>query len=50
MWANVFAALVDTKFPSDGALSLEYEENEQNPLEDIRQCVQVAKDALKQIG
>ena len=48
--AAVFDALVETKFPSDGALSLEYEENPKDPLEDIRQCVKVARDALKQIG
>ena len=48
--AAVFDALVETKFPSDGALSLEYEENPNDPLEDIRQCVKVARDALKQIG
>ncbi len=48
--AGVFDALVETKFPSDGALSLEYEENPSNPLEDIRQCVKVARDALKQVG
>jgi len=33
-------------FPINGALSLEYEENPNNPLDDIRQCVQVANDAL----
>ena len=48
--AAVFDALVETKFPSDGALSLEYEENPNDPLEDIRQCVKVARDALKQVG
>ncbi len=48
--AAVFDALVETKFPADGALSLEYEENPNDPLEDIRQCVKVARDALKQVG
>ena len=42
----VFAALVQTGFPASGALSLEYEENPQNPLDDIRQCYAVAHDAL----
>jgi len=42
----VVAALVQTNFPKNGALSLEYEENPQNPLDDIRQCYAVAKDAL----
>ena len=42
----VFDALVKAKFPADGALSLEYEENEDNPFDDIRQCVATAKKAL----
>ena len=42
----VFDAMVQAKFPADGALSLEYEENEDNPIEDIRQCVAIAKKAL----
>jgi len=44
--AEVFEALDKAGFPDDGALSLEYEENESNPLEDIRKCVAVAKAAL----
>ena len=43
---GVFAALKQVNFPINGALSLEYEENPNNPLDDIRQCVQVANDAL----
>jgi inosose dehydratase len=42
----VFAALEQAKFPRDGALSLEYEENPKNPLEDIRECVEVARSAM----
>ncbi|MDA1177736.1 MAG: sugar phosphate isomerase/epimerase [Planctomycetota bacterium] len=45
----VFGALVDAKFPLDGALSLEYEENPQDPIDDIRQCVAVAKQALAKL-
>jgi sugar phosphate isomerase/epimerase len=44
--AEVFSALVQVGFPSDGALSLEYEENPTNPLDEIRQCVAVAKAAM----
>jgi sugar phosphate isomerase/epimerase len=44
--AEVFDALQQVGFPADGALSLEYEENPDNPIEDIRQCVAVAKSAL----
>lgn len=46
----VFEALVATNFPADGALSLEYEENPQDPVEDIRQCVAVARQALADIS
>jgi len=42
----VMAALVAAKFPADGALSIEYEENPKNPLDDIRACVQVAQEAI----
>lgn len=42
----VFAALERAEFPADGALSLEYEENPDDPLDDIRQCVEVARSAL----
>jgi inosose dehydratase len=42
----VMAALVAAKFPADGALSIEYEENPKNPLDDIRSCVQVAQEAI----
>ena len=42
----VFAALEQVQFPADGALSLEYEENQKNPLAEIRECVDVARTAL----
>jgi inosose dehydratase len=44
--AEVFDAMQQVGFPADGALSLEYEEHPDNPIEDIRQCVAVAKAAL----
>ncbi len=43
---EVFAALEQVGFPEDGALSLEYEENPDNPIAEIRECVAVAKKAL----
>ncbi len=46
---TVFDALIKAKFPADGAMSLEYEENPDNPIEDIRQCVATAKAALKEV-
>lgn len=42
----VFAALEQVGFPADGALSLEYEEHPQNPLDDIRECLRVAQESL----
>ena len=43
----VFAALRQVGFPADGALSLEYEENHQNPIDDIRECLAVASKAAQ---
>lgn len=42
----VFAALDQAKFPADGALSIEYEENPKDPIADIRQCIDVARAAM----
>lgn len=47
--AGVFQALKQVGFPADGALSLEYEENPQNPLDDIRQCLAVAREAAAKV-
>ena len=44
----VMAALVQVGFPADGALSIEYEENPQNPLADIRECISAARAAIGQ--
>jgi sugar phosphate isomerase/epimerase len=46
----VFAALLKVGFPEDGAMSLEYEENPENPIADIRECVAVAKKALEDLS
>ena len=43
---GVFDSLRLVGFPSNGAISLEYEENPQDPIEEIRQCVTVAKAAM----
>lgn len=42
----LFEALAQAKFPADGALSLEYEENPQNPLDEIRACAEAARAGL----
>ncbi len=42
----VMEALVAANFPADGALSIEYEENPQAPLADIKACEQAAREAI----
>jgi sugar phosphate isomerase/epimerase len=43
---GLFKALRQVKFPADGALSLEYEANPQNPIDDMKACLDAAKDAI----
>lgn len=45
--AGVFRALKKVDFPADGALSIEYEENPDHPLDDIRQCVAIAREGAR---
>ncbi len=46
---ELFAALQAVNFPANGALSLEYEENPSNPLDEIKQCVAVASTAMTKV-
>ena len=43
----LFRTLKEIKFPADGSISLEYEANPDNPIDDIQQCLAVARDAIK---
>lgn len=43
---GLFKALRQVKFPADGALSLEYEANPQNPIDEMKACLEVAKEAI----
>jgi len=43
---GLFKALRQVKFPADGALSLEYEANAENPIDDMKACLEVAKEAI----
>lgn len=43
---GLFRALREIKFPADGALSLEYEANPANPIEDMKTCLAIAKEAI----
>jgi inosose dehydratase len=47
---QTFAALVDVKFPEDGALSLEYEEKKEDPTADIRDCLEIARAAARKVA
>lgn len=44
---GLFKALRETNFPKDGALSLEYEANPANPIDDMRACLEVVREAIK---
>ncbi len=46
---GVFKALKKVKFPADGSISLEYEANPENPIDDIKQCIEVAKTAIAKV-
>jgi inosose dehydratase len=43
---GLFKALRQIKFPADGALSLEYEANPDNPIDDMKACLAVVKEAI----
>ena len=43
---GIFKALRAIQFPADGSLSLEYEANPANPIEDMKQCLTVAREAI----
>lgn len=43
---GIFKALKEIKFPADGSISLEYESNPDNPIEDVQQCLVEAKAAI----
>lgn len=43
---GLFKALRQVKFPADGALSLEYEANPMNPIDEMKACLEAAKEAI----
>lgn len=47
---GIFKALKKIDFPKDGAISLEYEANPDNPIDDMRQCITVAKESIAKVG
>lgn len=46
---GLFQALRKVRFPADGSLSLEYEANPENPIDDMKQCLAVARQAIAQV-
>ena len=46
---GLFTALKKTRFPADGSISLEYEANPENPIAEIKQCIEVAKTAIAKV-
>jgi inosose dehydratase len=48
--AGVIDALIAVDFPSDGALSLEYEENPKDPIADIQACYDIAAAAVDKVN
>ena len=43
---GLFKALKQVKFPAYGSLSLEYEANPDNPIDEMKACLDVAKEAI----
>jgi inosose dehydratase len=43
---GLFKALRQIRFPADGALSLEYEANPENPIDDMQACLAAVKEAI----
>jgi inosose dehydratase len=46
---GLFQALVKIDFPADGSISLEYEANPENPIDDMKQCLVVAREAIAKV-
>jgi inosose dehydratase len=47
---ELFKTLKKIKFPADGSMSIEYESNPQNPVDDVKQCLVAAAEAIKKAG
>lgn len=46
---GLFKGLKKIGFPADGSLSLEYEANPANPIDDMKQCLTVAREAIAKL-
>lgn len=46
---GLFKAIKKVGFPADGSLSLEYEANPDNPIDDMKQCLVAAREAIAKL-
>ena len=46
---GIFRAMKEVEFPADGVISMEYEANPQNPVEEVQACLKVAQAAIAQV-
>jgi inosose dehydratase len=47
---KLFTTLRKIDFPADGSISLEYEANPDNPIDDIQQCLAAAREAIAKVA
>ncbi|MBM4000535.1 MAG: sugar phosphate isomerase/epimerase [Planctomycetes bacterium] len=47
---GLFQALKEVGFPADGDLALEYEANPANPIDDMKACLDVAREAIQKVA
>ncbi len=47
---GMFTALKKVNFPADGSISLEYEANPENPLDDMKLCFAKAREAIAKVA
>jgi L-ribulose-5-phosphate 3-epimerase UlaE len=47
---DMFKALQEVEFPADGAFSLEFEGNPDDPVTEIKQCIDVAAKAAQKVA
>ena len=47
---GLFGALQEIGFPSDGSISLEYESSPDNPIDDVKQCLAAAAEAIDKLN
>ena len=46
---GIFTGLKKIDFPADGVISMEYEANPENPVEDVQLCLDIAKETIGKV-